>query len=126
MIPIAIVVLRELEWSSFSEGPGSGPHASGGDGAWIPSCPSCRGIKPDHPGRTSFIESAWGHRSDCRLDQALKEAAGEWPAEQETDVRRRLEDAEQSVENLRDHNRALADDLKRWVSSIEDWERLLS
>lgn len=42
------------------------------DGEWNPSCPVCRGLKPG-AGFGGFIASAYGHRKDCKLVEALRE-----------------------------------------------------
>lgn len=52
-------------WTSSVQGPGSGPHSSGGDGAWHPSCRACGGLQPGKSAEGSFIASAIGHKKDC-------------------------------------------------------------
>lgn len=66
----AVEVLRGLEWSGRTRGPGTSMGAD--DGEWNPSCPVCRGLKPG-AGFGGFIASAYGHRRDCKLVEALRE-----------------------------------------------------
>ena len=67
--------LKEMEWASYVQGAGYGPHSSGGDGPMIPACPSCRGVHPEK-GRREFIASACGHTKACKLDAAIAKAEG--------------------------------------------------
>lgn len=70
-------LLENLEWSSFRQGPGSGFMDSGGDGAMVSCCPSCKGVKPDYPNAKSFfIQEVIGHRNDCELASELKKPGG--------------------------------------------------
>jgi len=62
-------LLKELEWSGRTAGPGSGPHGSGGDGELYAACPMCGGLQESNP---SFMSTAVGHRSRCKLAVTLR------------------------------------------------------
>jgi len=62
-------LLKELEWSGRKAGPGSGPHGSGGDGELYAACPMCGGLQESNP---SFMSTAVGHRSRCKLAVTLR------------------------------------------------------
>lgn len=68
-------LLRDLEWSGYRRGPGSGPMDSRGDGLMSRSCPECKGIDPSDPYRHEWVKQAWGHRPDCRIKLALEDKA---------------------------------------------------
>jgi hypothetical protein len=66
-----VQLLKRLEWSSFTQGQGSGYMSSGGDGPWIPTCPICRNVHPEK-GKGDFIAEALGHKPDCELRKFLE------------------------------------------------------
>jgi len=69
-VPSVVVtssLIKKLEWSSYQQGPGSGPMFSGGDGAWIPACPLCGGIKDSEWAGSGFNDTVRGHRPTCEL-----------------------------------------------------------
>ena len=61
--------IDDIEWSGEQQGPGSGPHSSGNDGALYEACPACGGLKEPNG---SFIREAVGHRRGCPLKKKLK------------------------------------------------------
>ena len=65
---LAVSVIRHLEWSAQTQGPGSS--MGRGDGRWVPSCPMCRGIKPGKAG-ADFYKDAEGHRAECSIGRVL-------------------------------------------------------
>jgi len=73
MMDKILAMLRRLEWSASTRGPGSGFMDSGGDGALCPTCPICHGIDPESVNRHDFVRSAWGHREDCELANMIGE-----------------------------------------------------
>ncbi len=71
MSPTLLTMLALYEWSSWAEGPGSGPHDSG-PGSRFDACPACHGLKECSAARTCFVASAFGHRRGCELEALLK------------------------------------------------------
>jgi hypothetical protein len=59
-------IVRDLEWSGERQGPGTSMGSQ--DGAWYPACPICGGLEEHGVGLSS---DAVGHRSGCRMAQAL-------------------------------------------------------
>ena len=63
-------IVTDLEWSGEREGPGS--YMGAKDGTIFRACPLCGGLPPDEESaRNSFMDSAFGHRSGCRIAKAL-------------------------------------------------------
>lgn len=52
-------------WTKIRQGPGSGPHDSGGDGYPFNSCHICNGVEPTQGAKRTFIAEAIGHKKDC-------------------------------------------------------------
>ena len=67
----AVEVLRGLEWSGRTRGQGA--YMGDDRGTLYPSCPVCRGLKREAGAEGEFIASAFGHRKDCKLVEALRE-----------------------------------------------------
>lgn len=63
-IPVTAAFLDKLEWSGITLGPGSGPMDSGDDGTPYASCPVCGQLKKPN---NEFIESAVGHKLNCKM-----------------------------------------------------------
>lgn len=66
--PTADRLLRRLQWTGRTQGPGTSMGAS--DGEWVACCPMCRGLREPNGG---FIPEAVGHRLSCELGKYLKE-----------------------------------------------------
>lgn len=64
----AVDLLRRLEWSGVSRGPGSGAMGSGGDGRAYSSCPICRQVRERN---LDFVPEAVGHTPDCQMNRVL-------------------------------------------------------
>lgn len=65
---LLLLEIDQIEWSGAAQGPGYGPHGSGGDGPWYAACPTCGGLREPNG---DFNDSAVGHRSGCRMAAAL-------------------------------------------------------
>jgi hypothetical protein len=51
-------LIASIEWAASQDA---------GNGTPAPSCPSCKGIKPDDRLAGSFVREAWDHRRGCQL-----------------------------------------------------------
>lgn len=73
MVDEAIELLKKLEWSGRTTGPGSYQGATDGD--IFPSCPICHGLQPRGKsglGYGGFIASAFGHKKNCELARLVR------------------------------------------------------
>lgn len=55
-------IIKEIEWGSY--------HLTQ-EGRQASACPSCHGIKPDHPQAQNFIKTALGHQWGCPIAKTL-------------------------------------------------------
>lgn len=63
-------LLKKLEWSAVTRGPGSTMGAR--DGSMFACCPICKGVRPGHSSvKHHFVDAAIGHKDDCEMARVL-------------------------------------------------------
>lgn len=66
----AIELLKKLEWSGTTTGPGV--YMGDRNGTVYKSCPICHGLMPGQGAGGDFVGAAMGHRKNCELSRLVK------------------------------------------------------